>query len=56
MHVERNAHLICSTQGQKYELDRDKLTTYSKFSQIYGHVYVKMKAVRYVENWKRCVA
>ena len=36
---KRNAHLIYSKRGQKYELDRNKWTTYTNFDQMYDHVY-----------------
>jgi hypothetical protein len=41
--LNRNSHLICSKRGQKYELDRDKWTTYANFSQMYEHVYEYME-------------
>ena len=41
--LKRNSHLICSKRGQKYELDRDKWTTYANFSQIYEHIYEYME-------------
>lgn len=40
---KRNSHLICSKRGQKYELDRDKWTTYSNFAQMYEHIYELME-------------
>ena len=39
---KRNEHLICSKQCQKYELDRDKWTTYANFSNMYDHIYDEM--------------
>ena len=39
---ERCEHLICSKKGQKYELDRDKWTTYANFSNMYIHIYDEM--------------
>ena len=39
----RNGHLICSKRGQKYELDRDKWTTYHNFASMYTHDYEAME-------------
>ena len=39
---QRNGHLICSKRGQKYELDRDKWTTYANFKQMYSHNYLEL--------------
>ena len=39
---QRNGHLICSKRGQKYELDRDKWTTYANFRQMYSHNYLEL--------------
>ena len=39
---KRNGHLICSKRGQKYELDRDKWTTYCNFWQMYDHIYTEL--------------
>ena len=36
---KRNEHLIVSKKGGKYELDRDRWTTYSNFSDMYDHIY-----------------
>ena len=38
----RNGHLICSKRGQKFELDRDKWTTYHNFASMYTHDYEAM--------------
>ena len=39
---KRNEHLIVSKRGGKYELDRDKWTTYSNFYDMYNHIYDEM--------------
>ena len=39
----RNSHLICSKRGKKYELDRDKWTTYHNFASMYTHDYEAME-------------
>ena len=38
----RNEHLIVSKRGGKYELDRDKWTTYANFYDMYNHIYDEM--------------
>jgi hypothetical protein len=40
---KRHADKICSKRGQKYELDRDKWTTYANFHQMYELVYKQME-------------
>ena len=39
---KRNAHLIRSKRGQKYELDRASWSTYANFRQMYEQVYDQM--------------
>ena len=40
--MRRNGHLIESTRGQKYELDRSSWTTYTNFNDMYKHNYREM--------------
>ena len=35
--------MICSKREQKYELDRNKWTTYTNFTDMYNHVYIEME-------------
>ena len=38
-----NGHLIFSKRGQKYELNRDKWTTYANLNEMYSHTYEEME-------------
>lgn len=40
---KRNEHKIVTKKGAKYELDRDKWTTYANFSDMYNHIYEEME-------------
>ena len=53
---KRNAHLICSKRGQKYELDRDKWTTYANFVQMYDHVYEALEDMNLAEKLDTTIA
>ena len=37
--MKRNEHLLTAKRGSKYELDRDRWTTYANFDQMYDHIY-----------------
>ena len=40
---KRNEHKIVTKKGAKYELDRDKWTTYANFTDMYKHIYEEME-------------
>ena len=40
--MKRHNHRLVSRRGQKYELDRQKWTTYSNFNDMYRHIIDEM--------------
>ena len=47
---QRNTHHIDNKRGQKYEMDRDKWTTYRNFLNMYDHVIEKICEASVVEK------
>ena len=50
---QRNTHLICTKRGAKYELDRDRWTTYMNFSDIYDHMYDEMVDTKVASKYNK---